>query len=280
MFTEERQSAIEKCLRENGKVKVKELSEMFQVTEDCIRKDLKILENVGKLKRTYGGAILSQDYPLKRDVVDRRQFNLDKKRTIAAKAFKLIKNNETIFLDISTTNIELAKLLAASNMRVVVVSNMIDILQILATNPSITAIGTGGTMYQTVNGFMGAATIEVIKQYSFDRAFIGSCGVDMTDCAITTLGVEDGLTKKAAVHSSRHKYVVMERDKFYFNDSYKYAYFDDISGIVSGDLSDLVKSVSRKDDLSGLNEKRWRQVRERIYFGSLCRFCRICYGSG
>ena len=101
-------------------------------------------------------------------------------------------------------------------MRVVVVSNMIDILQILATNPSITAIGTGGTMYQTVNGFMGAATIEVIKQYSFDRAFIGSCGVDMTDCAITTLGVEDGLTKKAAVYSSRHKYVVMERDKILF----------------------------------------------------------------
>ena len=233
MFTEERQSAIEKCLRENGKVKVKELSEMFQVTEDCIRKDLKTLENAGKLKRTYGGAILSQDYPLKRDVVDRRQFNLDKKRTIAAKAFKLIKNNETIFLDISTTNIELAKLLATSNMRVV--------------NPSITAIGTGGTMYQTVNGFMGAATIEVIKQYSFDRAFIGSCGVDMTDCAITTLGVEDGLTKKAAVHSSRHKYVVMERDKFYFNDSYKYAYFDDISGIVTDEFPDdtIVSTLER-----------------------------------
>ena len=53
MFTEERQSAIEKCLRENGKVKVKELSERFQVTEDCIRKDLKILENAGKLKCRY-----------------------------------------------------------------------------------------------------------------------------------------------------------------------------------------------------------------------------------
>ena len=52
MFTEERQNAIEKCLREKGKVRVKELSEMFQVTEDCIRKDLKILENAGRLKRT------------------------------------------------------------------------------------------------------------------------------------------------------------------------------------------------------------------------------------
>ena len=38
-------------------------------------------------------------------------------------------------------------------------------------------------MYRSVNGFMGAAAIEVIKQYSFDRAFLGSCGVDMTDFA-------------------------------------------------------------------------------------------------
>ena len=64
MFTEERQSAIEKCLRENGKVKVKELSEIFQVTEDCIRKDLKILENAGKLKRTYGPVTLRSMAPI------------------------------------------------------------------------------------------------------------------------------------------------------------------------------------------------------------------------
>lgn len=54
---------------------------MFQVTEDCIRKDLKILENAGRLKRTYGGAILSQEYPLERNVVDRRMYNLDKKKS-------------------------------------------------------------------------------------------------------------------------------------------------------------------------------------------------------
>ena len=191
---------------------------MFQVTEDCIRKDLKILENAGRLKRTYGGAILSQEYPLERNVVDRRMYNLDKKKVIAAKAFKLIKNNETIFLDVSTTNIELARLIASSGMHVVVVSNMIDILQIL--------------------GFMGAAAIEVIRQYSFDRAFLGSCGVDMTDFAVTTSGVEDGLTKKAAVQSSRHKYVVMEREKFYFNESYKYTHFDDISGIITDEFPD------------------------------------------
>ncbi|NCB93812.1 MAG: DeoR/GlpR transcriptional regulator [Clostridia bacterium] len=238
MFAEERQEAIERCLQETGKVKVKELSEQFQVTEDCIRKDLKILENNGRLKRTYGGAILSQDYPLERDVVDRRNYHIEKKKIIAQKALELIKDRETIFLDISTTNIELAKLLRDSRKKLVVVSNMIDILQILATNPQISVIGTGGIMYHTVNGFMGAAAIEVIKQYSFDRAFIGSCGVDMTDNSITTLGVEDGLTKKAAMQSSRHRYVMMEREKFYFNECYKFSHFDDISAFITDEYPD------------------------------------------
>ena len=103
MFIEERQIAIEKVLREQGKVRTKELSEMFQVTEDCIRKDLKTLENAGKLKRTYGGAILSQDYPLERDVIDRRNYHVDRKMVIAAKAMTLIKEREAIFLDISQT---------------------------------------------------------------------------------------------------------------------------------------------------------------------------------
>ena len=64
MFTEERREAVIRKLNLEGKVRVRELSEEFQVTEDCIRKDLKALENAGRLKRTYGGAILSQDYPL------------------------------------------------------------------------------------------------------------------------------------------------------------------------------------------------------------------------
>ncbi|MFT4008210.1 MAG: DeoR family transcriptional regulator, partial [Lacrimispora sp.] len=103
MFTEERLDRILQILQDQGMVKVKDLSALFQVTEDCIRKDLKNLENAGKLKRTYGGALMSQDYPLKRDVIDRRDTNIEKKKLIAQKAFELIGGNETIFLDISAT---------------------------------------------------------------------------------------------------------------------------------------------------------------------------------
>lgn len=248
MFIEERQESIEKVLKEKGKVRVRELSERFQVTEDCIRKDLKTLENAGKLKRTYGGAILSQEYPLERDVINRRDFHLEKKRQIAEKALKLIRPREAIFLDISTTNMELARLLAKSDMQLTVVSNMIDILQILSQNPRISVVGTGGIMYPTVNGFLGTATVQVLRQYSFDRVFVGNCGFDMTDRTLTTLGVEDGLTKQAAIASGRHSYTLMECEKFYFNESYKFIRIEELDGIITDEypeesLQELLESL-------------------------------------
>ena len=52
MFLEERQEIILNMLARDGKVRVRELSDKFKVTEDCIRKDLGALEKKGKLKRT------------------------------------------------------------------------------------------------------------------------------------------------------------------------------------------------------------------------------------
>lgn len=236
MFTQERRDYILKELNETGKVTVKNLSSKYKVTEDCIRKDLKSLENEGKLKRTYGGAILSRDYPLQRDVIDRRMIHLEEKRIIANKAASMVKDGEAVFLDVSTTNIIVAKLLAEQHKKLIVVSNMIDILQALAVSSLITAVGTGGTVYSSINGFMGIAAAHAISRYSFDLAFIGSCGIDITDSTITTLGEEDGLTKKAAIDASRHKFVVMESEKFYYNECYKFAHFDDINGIISDRL--------------------------------------------
>ena len=69
MFAEERIEKIIELLNENEKVVVKELSKRFNVTEDCIRKDLKILEKQGILKRTYGGGVLSRQSAPHNDIL-------------------------------------------------------------------------------------------------------------------------------------------------------------------------------------------------------------------
>ena len=61
MFMEERLNEILEIIKEEKKVLVKELSEKFNVSESMIRKDLQRLEKEGKVKRTYGGAILERE---------------------------------------------------------------------------------------------------------------------------------------------------------------------------------------------------------------------------
>lgn len=51
MFAKERQDDIVEQVNQSGSVKVKDLSLKYQVTEDCIRKDLAVLEKKGLLKR-------------------------------------------------------------------------------------------------------------------------------------------------------------------------------------------------------------------------------------
>lgn len=233
MFRKERLQAIENRLLERGKIRVRELGEEFAVTEDCIRKDLKLLENAGKLKRTYGGAILPFTETPGQYGAGRTAYYAAKKRIIAKKASELIRDHETVYLDISTTNTEIAKLLVAQKKKVVVVSNMLEILQITAAASEITTIGTGGILYESPGGFLGSAAMEMIRQYSFDRAFLGSGGVDLAGGFVTTRSVEDGLTKRAVLGSSRHAYVVMEREKFHYSDAYRYAAFSDIDGIIT-----------------------------------------------
>ena len=60
MLAIERKNQILEKLHQEGKVVVSDLSRLYQVTEETIRRDLEKLENEGLAKKTYGGAILNQ----------------------------------------------------------------------------------------------------------------------------------------------------------------------------------------------------------------------------
>jgi len=244
MFAEERLGEILKILKNEGKLKVKDLSSKFNVTDDCIRKDLKSLETQGQLKRTYGGAVQLRESSQDHDIILRKDIDVSRKNIIAMKAFQLIKDRETIFLDISTVNILLSKLLAKSKKRLTVVTNMLEIVNILSKANTITVISPGGVLNKDLGGFTGVCTINFITKYKYDKTFIGSCGIDVFDRSITTFEMDDGVTKKAVIESGKKNYVVMESKKFYFDGNYKFATIEDIDYIITEELpKDEIKSV-------------------------------------
>ena len=154
MFMEERQAKILEMLEQNGKVLVKELAEIFGVTEDSIRKDLGALEMEGQLKRTYGGAVAIQEKLHVAESNRRRIREVEAKRKIAAAAVKLINPSDLIFLDTSTISIAIAEILEKSETPYKVLTNMIDVLVMLARNPKINLIFAGGQINKNRDGFL------------------------------------------------------------------------------------------------------------------------------
>lgn len=246
MFVEERHQEIMRLLQENEKVRVKELSKRFEVTEDCIRKDLASMETKNLLKRTYGGAVLPDTlHPGHSNIVStRKDKNVKEKHKIAKKAVKLIHPGDMIFLDTSTTNIELAKEIQKQEMEVTVVSCMLDIAQIFSQTKTVKFILLGGEFNRSQSGFLGELTIQMMRNFRFDVCFLGVVGADVENDEVMTYVPEDGIMKHNAIERSRRCYLVMEKCKFDFEANYVYAAFEDVDGIVCEDSPS--KEISEK----------------------------------
>lgn len=249
MLARERQNAIVEIVNREGSVLVKELSEKFDVTEDSIRKDLSLLERKGFLKKTYGGAMKVRVNTHEHYVSQRMDKNADEKRAIAKKAFELIDEGDVIFLDISTSNIELIKLIVEANLEVTVVTNMIDVMLAFTAPVKTRLIFLAGKLNRERDGFVGSITNKQIEEFRFDKAFMGVVGVDTDTDKVYTYAVDDGMTKIAIMEATNQTYMMLEQQKFYQFGNYKYAETDDFNGIImaSAPESEILEKMAKNN---------------------------------
>ena len=216
MFIEERHAKILEMLERDGKVLVKELSEIFGVTEDSIRKDLSSLELDGKLKRTYGGAV-----------------GIKAKRKIAAAAVKLMQPQDLIFLDISTISIAIAQILERTDSNYKILTNMIDVLVMLSRNPKINLFFAGGQINQSRDGFSDVLNMEFISNFRPDISFIGAFGVEIRKNSLTSRDTSGGVLKARMIELSKCTYIIAESRKIGVESVYSFATLDKVDGIIT-----------------------------------------------
>ena len=233
MFLEERQAKILEKLQQDGKVLVKELAEIFGVTEDSIRKDLGSLELDGKLKRTYGGAVSIEEKLQMTEANRRRISDVEAKRKIAAAAVKLMQPQDLIFLDISTISIAIAQILEKSETNFKILTNMIDVLVMLARNPKINLFFAGGQINQSRDGFSDVLNMEFISKFRPDISFIGSFGVDIKNNSLTSRDTAAGVHKARIIELSKTSYVIAESRKIGVESTYCFTPLDKVDGIIT-----------------------------------------------
>ncbi len=230
MLAATRRVEIKDIISEKKNVTVTELSKQFDVTEETIRRDLRILEKDGFLTRTYGGAFIQDG--VQNDVVAslRETAFVDSKELIGQKCASLIHHGDTIFLDASTTACFIAKHI--TDMRLTVVTNSLMVIDQLKNCPDIHLVVIGGTYNAKAKAFQGRIALETLKDYYFDKTFLSCRSLSMQH-GITDSNEENALIRQALLDISNSTYLIADYSKFDKTSFVHICDFDKVTGLVS-----------------------------------------------
>lgn len=175
MMSAQRREELRKYMLEHRAASVLEMAQRFQVSGQTIRRDFEALESEGFLLRSYGGALLRDRETELSAGAAKAQLG-EEKRAICRRAAALIRPNDCIFIDHSTTALGLCEELG--QMPLTVVTNSHRVVSRLAGCGNIQLISTGGAYDSRIEGFTGLETVRYLRQHCMDKAFLSCRSVD------------------------------------------------------------------------------------------------------
>ena len=178
MYIEERHQAILDLLKEHGSISNLDIQKKFSVSYESAKRDLRILEEKGLLKRTHGGALPVRQVATSRPAdLTIKDYEEIKKNYffIAKKAIEMIENNDVIFLSSTTVCFFIAQNLPYDK-RVRVVTNSIIIAEDLRSRENVSVILLGGEMDKKGNCY-DAFAINTVNKLRIDKSFICSAAI-------------------------------------------------------------------------------------------------------
>ncbi|MGG1552177.1 DeoR/GlpR family DNA-binding transcription regulator [Paenibacillus ferrarius] len=179
MLVAERYEKIVQVVNERGSIRVSELSELCQVTEETIRRDLDRLEQDGRLRRSHGGAVsIKENQTSEIPFLERETMFSEEKKRIAREAIQLIQPHDRIILDASTTAWYMASLLP--DIPLTVLTNSIKVAMELAGKEKVKVISTGGQLAKRSLSYVGPLAERSLDHYHVDKLFLSCKGVHAT----------------------------------------------------------------------------------------------------
>lgn len=206
-----RKGDILSLLRSEGKATVDQLASHFGVTVQTVRRDLTELEQEGRISRVHGGATLRGGVT-NIEYEDRRQLNADAKDRIGKLVAQHVPDNTSLFMNIGTTTEAVARALLDHN-DITVVTNNMNVANILGGNPRCEIIVSGGTLRRTDGGLVGDLATQMIEQFKVDIAIIGASALD-EDGDLLDFDLREVRVSKSIIRQARRVFLVTDGSKF------------------------------------------------------------------
>lgn len=243
-----RQEQMKQYIESQNVVTIKSLQEMFpDVSLMTIHRDLDALEAQGIVVKFRGGA-RSVRYSSDPEFNVRMRDNNMGKIQIARKALELIQPHTAIFLDASTTNLALAKIMPDMHLNIITTGPSIALELCRLHNPVVTMCC--GTINRKNLALSGQNTLEMLDKINIDLAFIGVSGCSIE--AGFTCGTEsDMLVKRLVIDKARTSVVMCSREKLNCLMPYTFAHLSDVDYLISDEpMPEAFAEAARQVDVT------------------------------
>ena len=230
MLKDERYDEILKILNSEKYISSQELSRRLFVSMPTIRRDLAYLEKTKQIVRNHGGARKINDEYLVIPMSLRENVNHREKKQLSEDAAKLIKDDSIIFLDGSTTVLQISEFISEKQ-NVTVITNGIP-LSLMLIKKGIRTYSTGGELIENSMAYAGSFAEEFIRKFNIDMCFFSCHGVNKNGVIVDSSLPETHLRSVVISHSTKSVFLC-DKTKFDVTAPYNLMPLCDVDHIVT-----------------------------------------------
>ncbi|GAB4429046.1 MAG: DeoR/GlpR family DNA-binding transcription regulator [Anaerolineae bacterium] len=229
----QRRKQIQELLELHQVVQCTFLSEMLQVSEATIRRDLEWMESQGTLERTHGGATLSRRMPVEPEYNHSAQTHPLEKQWIGARAAALVEDGDTIFVNSGTTATQVVRHIR-DRARVTVITNNVN-AALEAQDADCEIILLGGSFRARAKSVVGRFASEALRQVYASKTFIGVDGLSLKYGCTTPINAEAELARLMIERTHGQVIVVADHSKWGIVSNFEMARLDQIHLLVTNE---------------------------------------------
>ena len=232
MLAAQRRQLILQAVRSGRGAGVVELAHRFDVSEMTVRRDLAQLADQGMLTRVHGGAVTTRDEPPFAEIAVER---LDEKERIGRAAAELVRDGQTIMVDIGTTTLQLARHLR--DRELTVITSNLAVLEELLPCEGIELVSLGGVVRRNYRSLVGVLAEDALRQLSADVAFLGASGIRRDLAVMDTTMVEVPI-KRGMIAASERVVLLADAEKFSMGGVVRICGAEELDVVVTDALDD------------------------------------------
>lgn len=210
MLTIERHNTILRLLEIHEIITLQMLVDEMNCSESTIRRDLSTLENEGQLIRIHGGAKKVTDKHRDIALSVKSTKKIKEKEEIAKVAAAQVRNNDCIYLDAGSSTLMMIPYLDQAHITIVT-NGLTHVPPLVEKGYEVYMIG--GFIKRDTHASIGVQAIESLRQFRFDKAFMGANGVHLIQ-GITTPDIEEAYIKRKAIEKAEQVYFLVDDSKF------------------------------------------------------------------